>query len=141
MSINNYILNLLNIKVKNFYILTNNLQNKKIKGKNYKIIEEILTYNPEFCPICGIINESTNDIIKWGFRKNRKIKIPKISNYSAILLLDKQRFKCKKYGKTFTASTDIIDYHKQISNNTVLSIKRNLIRKGSEKDIANILFC
>ena len=50
MSINNYILNLLNIKDENIYILTNNFQNKVIKGKNYKIIEGILTYNPEFCP-------------------------------------------------------------------------------------------
>lgn len=80
MSINNYILNLLNIKDENIYILTNNFQHKVIKGKNYKIIEEILTYNPNFCPKCGCINESHNDIIKWGFKRNCKVKIPKISN-------------------------------------------------------------
>ena len=80
MSINNYILNLLNIKDENIYILTNNFQNKVIKGKNYKIIEGILTYNPDFCPKCGCINESHNDIIKWGFKRNCKVKIPKISN-------------------------------------------------------------
>ena len=39
MSTNNYILNLLNIKDKNIYILTNNEEIRKIKGKNYKIIE------------------------------------------------------------------------------------------------------
>ena len=39
MSTNDYILNLLNIKDKNIYILTNNEEIRKIKGKNYKIIE------------------------------------------------------------------------------------------------------
>ena len=67
MSINNYILNLLNIKDENIYILTNNFQNKVIKGKNYKIIEGILTYNPEFCRKCGCINKSHNDIIKCRY--------------------------------------------------------------------------
>lgn len=39
MSINNYILNLLNIEDKNIFILPN-IQEKIIKNKNYKIIEE-----------------------------------------------------------------------------------------------------
>ncbi len=69
MSINNYILNLLNIKDENIHIITE-CNEKTIKGKNYKIIEGVLTYNPKYCPYCGIINQSTNDIIKWGFRKN-----------------------------------------------------------------------
>ena len=45
MSTNNYILNLLNIKDENIHIITN-CEKKVIKGKNYKIIEGILT--PEF---------------------------------------------------------------------------------------------
>ena len=139
MSINNYILNLLNIKDKNIYILTNNLQNKKIKGKNYKIIEGILTYNPEFCPACGIVNESTNDIIKWGFRKNCKIKIPKISNCTSLLILHKQRYYCKHCKNTFIAETNLIDRNKNISNNTELQINLELMKKQSEKDIAERL--
>lgn len=74
MSHNNYILNLLNIKDKNVFILTNSIQEMIIKGKKHKIIEGILTYIPEFCPNCGCINESTNDIIKWGFKKIVKLK-------------------------------------------------------------------
>lgn len=92
MSINDYILNLLNIKDKNIFILSNKLENKIIKGINYQIIEASLTYNPNSCPICGCINESTNDIIKWGFRKNYKVKIPNISNCKSLLILHKQRF-------------------------------------------------
>lgn len=68
MSTNNYILNLLNIKDNNITILPNS-QEKFIKGVKYKIIEGVLTYKPEYCPCCGGINESSNDIIKWGFRK------------------------------------------------------------------------
>ncbi len=139
MPINNYILNLLNIKDKNIYIFTNNKKAIKIKGKNYKIIEGILTYIPEYCPRCGIINQSTNDIIKWGYRKNCKIKIPKISNCSSLLILHKQRFYCKHCNNTFIAETNLIDRNKNISNNTELEINLELMKKQSEKDIAEKL--
>ena len=49
MSTNNYILNLLNIKDENIHIITE-CKEKMMKGKNYKIIEGILTYNPKYCP-------------------------------------------------------------------------------------------
>ena len=90
MSTNDYILNLLNIKDKNIKILDGKQEIKKIKGNNYKIIEGYLTYIPSYCPNCGCVNETANDIIKWGFRKNCKIKIPKISNCLSMLLLHKQ---------------------------------------------------
>ena len=105
MSHNNYILNLLNIKDKNVFILANSIQERIIKGKKHKIIEGILTYIPEFCPNCGCINESTNDIIKWGFKKNCKVKIPNISNCKSLLILHKQRFYCKNCHNTFIAET------------------------------------
>ncbi len=95
MSINNYILNLLNIEDKNIFINTNNIQTKSIKGKNYKIIEAFLTYMPEYCPHCGVVNKSSDDIIKWGFRKNCIVKIPKQGNCLTRLILHKQRFLCK----------------------------------------------
>ena len=139
MSINNYILNLLNIKDNNIYILSNKLETKIIKGKNYKIIEGILTYIPGCCPCCGCINESHNDIVKWGFRKNCKIKIPKISNCYSMLILHKQRFYCKNCNNTFIAETNLIGKNKNISNNTELQINLELMEKQSEKDIAKRL--
>ena len=138
MSTNNYILNLLNIKDNNIHIYEK-IDEKVIKGTNYKIIEGILTYNPRYCPCCGVINESTNDIIKWGFRKNCIIKIPKISNCKARLILHKQRFLCKHCSNTFIAETNLIDRNKNISNNTELQIVEELMLKQSEKDIANRL--
>ena len=138
MSTNNYILNLLNIKDENIFI-KQEIQSKIIKGKNYKIIEGFLTYKPEFCPCCGIINESTNDIIKWGFRKDCIVKIPRQNNCLTRLILHKQRFYCKHCNTTFIAETNLIDKNKNISNNTELQIVEELMLKQSEKDIANRL--
>lgn len=135
MSNNDYILNLLNIKDPNIFIL-NNIEEKIIKKKNYKIIEGILTYNPDICPCCGVINKSDDDIIKWGFRKNCKVKIPNISNCRSLLILHKQRFYCKHCNNTFIAETNLVGRNKNISNNSELQIRLELMKKQSEKDIA-----
>lgn len=136
MSTNNYILNLLNIKDKNIYILTNNEEFRTIKKQKYRIVEGILTYNPDFCSCCGCRNESHNDIIKWGFKRNCKVKIPNISNCKSLLILHKQRFYCKHCHNTFIAETNLVDRNKNISNNTELQIRLELMKKQSEKDIA-----
>lgn len=136
---NDYILNLLNIKDKNIFICSNNIVEKKIKGKKYKIIEAILTYKPDYCPCCGCANQSSNDVIKWGFRRNCKIKIPKVSNCFSLLLLHKQRFFCKNCNNTFIAETNLIDRNKNISNNLELQINLELMEKQSEKDISKRL--
>lgn len=138
MSNNDYILNLLNIKDSNINIF-NNIEERVIKNRNYKIIEGVLTYIPEYCPCCGIVNESHNDIIKWGFKRNCKIKIPKISNCYSLLILHKQRFYCKNCNNTFIAETNLVDKYKNISNNTELQISLELMQKQSEKDIATRL--
>ena len=135
---NNYILNLLNIKDNNITILPNS-QEKFIKGIKYKIIEGFLTYIPTLCPCCGVSNDSSKDIIKWGFRKNCIVKIPKVSNCKTRLILHKQRFYCKHCCNTFIAETNLINRNKNISNNTELQIVEELMLKQSEKDIANRL--
>ena len=131
-----YTRNILNIKDKNIYFDKNCLEVTKINGIETKVFHGVLTYEPpEFCPNCGCINQN-NSIIKWAFKKNCKIKLDKVSNYNTILLLDKQRFLCKNCNSTFIASTSLVDYHKQISNNTKLSVILDLMKKGSEKDIS-----
>ena len=110
-----------------------------IKNKKYRIIEEFLSYIPDYCPCCDCINESHNDIIKWGYKKNCKIKIPKISNCFSLLILHKQRFLCRSCNKSFIAETSLIDRNKNISNNTELQINLELMTKQSEKDIAKRL--
>ena len=136
MTHNDYTKLILNIKDDNIYFYNNLLTIENIKGIDTKVFHAYLTYIPEYCPKCGHINESTDDIIKWHFKKNCDIKITKACGYNTILRLDKQRFYCKHCNRTFTASTSIVDFHKQISNDTNLNIKLELMQKGTEKDIA-----
>ena len=131
-----YTKKILNIKDENIYFYDNCLEIKKINGINTKIFHGYLTYTPEYCPHCGCINGGFHDIIKWNFKRNCKIKLTKVANYNTILLLDKQRFFCKNCNRTFTASTNVVDFHKQISNDTRLSVILDLMNKGSEKDIS-----
>ena len=131
-----YTKKILNIKDENVYFYEDCLEIKKIKGIQTKIFHGYLTYTPTCCPKCGCINRSFNDIIKWDFKKNCKIKLTKVSNYNTLLLLDKQRFFCKHCNHTFTASTDIVDFHKQISNDTRKSVILDLMTKDSEKNIS-----
>lgn len=131
-----YTKNILNIKDENIYFYENCLETRKENNIEVKVFHGYLTYTPKFCDRCGVINEDTNDIIKWAFDKNCLIKLPKVSNYNTILLLDKQRFFCKHCHQTFTARTSLVDFHKQISNNTKLSVILDLMNKGSEKDIS-----
>ena len=135
---NDYILNLLNIKDKNISILPN-IEEKVINKTKYKIISAILTYIPNHCSCCGVENNSSDDIIKWGFRKNCIVIIPKVSNCKTRLILHKQRFYCKHCNNTFIAETNLIDRNKNISNNTELQIVEELMFKQSEKDIAQKL--
>ena len=131
-----YIKTMLNIKDDNVFFYDNCLEIVKIKGIETKVFNAYLTYTPDYCPKCGCVNEGSDNIIKWDFKKNCKIKITKVCGYNAIIKLDKQRFYCKHCKKTFTASTSIVDFHKQISNDTNLNIKLELMHKGTEKDIA-----
>lgn len=131
-----YTKKILNIEDENIYFYDNCLEIKEIKGIKTKLFHGYLTYTPEYCPRCGCVNKGFNDIIKWNFKRNCKIKVTKVANYNTILLLDKQRFFCKNCNRTFIASTNIVDFHKQISNDTKLSIILDLMNKGSEKDIS-----
>ena len=74
-----------------------------------------------------------------GIQKNCKVKTPKISNCFSLLILHKKRFFCRNCNKTFIAKTSLIDKNKNISNNTELQIKLELMIKQSEKDISKRL--
>ena len=136
MTHNDYTKDILNIKDNNVYFYENCLENVKINNITTKVFRAYLTYTPKFCPKCGCVNEGFDDIIKWNWKRNCKIKLPKVSNYNVLLILDKQRFFCKHCNSTFTASTNIVDFHKQISNNSKTCIILDLMNKGSQLDIS-----
>ena len=136
MALTDYTKNILNIEDKNIHFYDDCFEIKKINNIETKIFHGYLTYTPETCPKCGCINNGPEDIIKWNFKRNCKIKITKVCNYNTIILLDKQRFYCKHCDKTFTASTNIVDFRKQISRDTHTSVVLDLMTKDSEKNIA-----
>ena len=136
MTHNDYTKNILNIKDENIFFDENCLEICKINNIDTKVFHGYLSYTPKYCDVCGCINKSHNDIIKWDWKRNCKIRLPKVTGYNTILLLDKQRFYCKHCHHTFIARTNVVDFHKQISNDTELSIKLELMNKIAEKDIS-----
>ena len=119
MTYTDYTKKILNIEDENVYFYDDCLEIKEIKGIKTKIFHGYLTYTPEYYDKCGI-NEGFNDIIKWNFKRNCKIKVTKVANYNTILLLDKQRFYCKYCHQAFTVRTSLVDFHKQNSNDTIV---------------------
>ena len=128
-----YTKNLLDIKDPNVNLYENFLEIRKINGIETKFIHAFLTYDVHICPIC----HHSHSVIKWNWKRNCKIKLNKMGNYNTIFLLDKQRFKCKNCNHTFIDTSPLVDKYCNISTNTKLSIKLDLMTKSSEKDIAS----
>lgn len=126
----NYTSFLLNLKDPNLDFNDSSYCLDTINSVETMVITAILKNKPEICPCCG-----HNKINIHGY-KTSSIKIPPISEYAAILKLKKQRYVCKKCGKTFIAKTTIVNKNCFISNNTKLAVADNACKKISEKDIA-----
>lgn len=71
-----------------------------------------------------------------GIQEKLYCENPKQGNCLTRLILHKQRFLCKNCNNTFIAKTNLVKPNKNISNNTDLQIKLELMEKQSEKDIA-----
>ena len=133
MSLNNSIINLLNLKDKNIKFHEVFCSEETIKDIKCKVFYATLTYKPDTCYHCGHISD--RKIIKHGFKLST-IKIPPISGFCSYLKLKKQRYFCKHCQSTFSLMTPIINKNCYISNNTKLAIALNAKEKISEKDIA-----
>jgi hypothetical protein len=55
MSITNYIKNILNLKEENVIFKENFYHEEKINGITHKVFEGYLSYEPRFCPKCGVL--------------------------------------------------------------------------------------
>ena len=131
MSQDYYILKTLNMKDENIHFYEEFVTEENIKGKRCLVYHGYLTYIPEYCPKCGTCYDEK--IEKHGF-KNSLIKVPNVSKINTYLSLNKQRYYCNHCNKTFTCTTNIVNYGCNISNNTKLSIAVDLTKKRSEKD-------
>ena len=130
------ILNLLNIEDKNIKLTENFYKIENFDGIKYKVIEAILTYQPEFCYRCGCIFNKEQTYEKNGF-KSSDILMLDVCNHGCILRLKKQRFLCHLCNKKFFAKTKIVNDDCFISNQVKYAIALELKNKISEKDIAN----
>ena len=133
MSQDYYILKTLNMKDENIHFYNDFVNEKTIKGKRCLVYNGYLTYIPEYCPKCGTCYDEK--IEKHGFKKSL-IKVTSVSKLTTYLSLNKQRYYCNHCNKTFTCTTNVVNYGCNISNNTKHSIAVDLTKKRSEKDIA-----
>ena len=133
MSNQNYIIEMLELKDSNIFFKDDFYYSEKLKGITYKIFEGYLSYEPCFCPKCGVVFDDKFE--KHGFITS-DIVIPDVVGYKTILRLHKQRYLCKHCNKAFTLTSNITDYGCFISNITKHKIALDLTKKRSEKDIA-----
>ena len=133
MSQDYYILKTLNMKDENIHFYEEFVTEENIKGKRCLVYQGYLTYIPEYCPKCGTCYDEK--IEKHGFKKSL-IKITSVSKLTTYLSLNKQRYICHHCNRTFTCTTNIVNYGCNISNHTKHSIAVDLTKKRSEKDIA-----
>ena len=135
MSNQNYIINILNLKENNLIFKFFYYENK-IKGITHKIFELFLSYNPTCCSKCGVLFDDKFEKPKFI---TSNIKIPDISGFKAILKLHKQCYLCKHCNKTFTLSTNIVNYVCFISNNTKHKIATDLVKNVLKKILLLII--
>lgn len=104
------------------------------KNIHYTVLSAKLSYVPDFCPVCGTVNED-NVIIKNG-TKVSNIKILPINGNPAILRLRKQRFLCRSCGHSFSAQTDIVQKNCFISRKVKLKVLDLVSENVSESFMA-----
>jgi transposase len=107
---------LLNLKDQNLDFSDSHCEISTIKSIETMVITAILKNKPEVCPHCG------GRYINVHECKTSNIKIPPVSEYSAILRLKKQRCRCKSCSKTFMTKTSVVNKNCFISNNTKLAV-------------------
>ena len=124
----------LEIKDKNVH-LDKRIDEEKINGSKHLIYYGKLTYTPSACENCGVIHESSADIVKNG-TKESTIKLTQVNFKPVLLKLKKQRFYCKHCQSTFTAKSSLVNKNCYISNSIKHAISLELAETQSMRLIA-----
>jgi len=127
----------LGIKDKNI-TFEKQLTEERIKDQNHLVLYAKLTYCPEACINCGVVNHSSDDIVKNG-TKLSTIKLTHINFKPVLLKLKKQRFFCKHCLATFIAQTKLVERNCYISNLIKSTISMELAETQSMALIAKHL--
>src|SRR5690625_1949306 len=130
---------LLNIKDPNIILDENSVSQEKKNGVECLVVHGKLTYQPSGCKVCGVKNESHQDMIKNG-SKQSTITLTHITVQPVLLRLKKQRFFCKHCHSTFSAETSLVNRHCFISNPLKATIAMELRETQAMTLIAKHLF-
>ncbi|WP_225363747.1 ISL3 family transposase, partial [Levilactobacillus brevis] len=90
-----------------------------------------LSYKLNVCPYCA-----QRQVVCNG-HKTAYVRLSNVSERTVILVLRKQRFRCKVCGKTSIAQTPVVRRQHQISENTRHAIDKSLIEDRTMKSIAD----
>lgn len=75
---------LFNIKDENI-VLEDKVDTQVVKNVTCQVIFGTLTYQPTGCKNCGIVNRSTEDVIKYGVFCKLKVQKIATKNYTTLL--------------------------------------------------------
>ena len=109
-------------------------EEREVKGQAALILHASLTYTPHCCAKCGVVNQNYT-IIKNGTQESM-ITLPFHPFKPFYLCLRKQRFYCRSCGKTFMASTHLVNFNCFIANPLKAGVAFEASRAVSYKDIA-----
>ncbi|HBC2727353.1 TPA: ISL3 family transposase [Enterococcus faecium] len=107
---------------------------KEYKGVQAQFIKGRLDDSPSHCEHCGSIR-----IIRNGSYTTRT-QILKVKEKLTILELKRTRFLCYDCGQTFSAKTDLVDEHHQLTKELKQAILMELYENQSRKLIAKKYF-
>ncbi|SUU80163.1 Transposase and inactivated derivatives [Alloiococcus otitis] len=126
--------NLIQIQDENIIFQEPMTEEREVKGQAALILHATLTYTPHCCAKCGVVNQDCT-IIKNGTQESM-ITLPFHPFKPFYLCLRKQRFYCRSCGKTFMASTHLVNFNCFIANPLKAGVAFEASRAVSYKDIA-----
>lgn len=124
---------LLGLTDENLIFNENWLEERIIKGTKTNVIMGCLTYRPEVCEKCGLINEG--QIVKNGTHTTCAQLLP-FRAQRTVLELKRTRFLCRECAATFNAKTPLIEERCHLSKELKYKIALDLKKNSSRKDIA-----
>lgn len=88
------------------------LKTMKIKNRECKVFDAILSPDIQVCQACGVID---GRITRHG-TKVSLVKINQVVGYDTYLRLRKQRYFCHECNSNFIATTSLVEKNSSISN-------------------------
>lgn len=130
----NHTRNLLGLTDKHFHFDDDWLEERRYKGVQAQFIKGKLITFPSRCENCGSL-----EIIRNGSYTTRS-QMLKVKEKMTILELKRSRFLCHACGTTFSAKTDLVDDHHQLTKELKHAILMELFENQSRKLIAKKFF-